>query len=87
MSVIDSNKKNWIFPISKGSKFNNLNSISDYGIIDFTCNSLKPERRVIARRQIDILKRKMTYQSHLKPFYIQQINKLILFEKGELQSE
>jgi len=58
----------------------------DY-ILNFKYSSFKPERRGSARRQIENLKKKMKIHAHLKEYCLEQINKLIRFEQGELYED
>ncbi len=56
-------------------------------IIKFDFNSLEPKRRYLALRQIKIYKKKISLFPHKKSLYIEEINKIIIYEKNGVRNE
>lgn len=56
-------------------------------IIKFNFNSLKLKRKSLAIKQIKIYKKKIKLFPHKKSLYIEEINKIIMYERKGVRNE
>ena len=56
-------------------------------IIKFNFNTLEPKRCSLALRQIKIYEKKIKLFPHKKTLYIEEINKIIIYEKNGVRNE
>ena len=80
MSVKSPKKSSWEPYVSKRSS---LTEIPKDKILKFSYREFRPERVCLAKRQIKRLKFKNSISPGKKTYFIQEINKLILYELGE----
>ena len=55
-------------------------------IIQFDFNTLEPKRRSLALRQIKIYEKKFKLFPHKKSLYIEEINKIIIYEINRVKN-
>lgn len=84
MSVRSPKTTSWKPHVSKKSEFA---EIPKDKVLKFSYNSFKTGRAYLAKRQIDILVSKILLHPEKRSYFIQEINKLILYELGEERYE